>query len=258
MRSAALAVAALLALATGAGGAELSVGSGAVFNLGTGSLDLGCADLTVAGTLVAGTVGFDQARDVTIDATGVIMGDSATLEVAGNWANAGTFDAGASTLQLVDGCGLTSAVISGDTSFANLAMTTTTGKLYRFTAGSTQAVTSSLALLGAAGNLLTIRSTVDGSEAFLNLQGTGSGNFVDVQDNDTTAGNPVILGPNSVIGPNTPGWLSGMVLPALGVLGLALLAFAVLGSGRRVFRRSDEGEEFRVRSRAGSSFKMSG
>ena len=102
-------------------------------------------------------------------------------------------------------------------------------------------MTSSLALLGAAGNLLTIRSTVDGSEAFLNVGGTGSANFVDVQDNDTTAVNPVILGPNSVIGPNTPGWLSGMVLPALGVLGLALLAFAVLGSGRRVLatRRSN-------------------
>jgi len=191
--------------------------------------------------MAAGTVGFDQARDVTIDPTGLVNGNSATLQVAGDWDNAGTFNAGTSTVQLVDGCGLASAVVAGDTTFANLEMTTTSGFLYSFTSGSTQTLTSSLTLLGAEGNLLTIRSTLDGSEAFLNVQGSSSADFVDVQDNDATAGNPITLGPNSVIGPNTPGWLSGRVLPALGVLGLALLAFAVLGSGRRVLatRRSN-------------------
>ena len=45
----------------------MTVGSGSSLDLGTGSLDLGCAALTVGGTLSAGTVGFDAARDVTID-----------------------------------------------------------------------------------------------------------------------------------------------------------------------------------------------
>ena len=69
MRRAALAtvVAAVLVFATGASAAQLTVGSGASVDLGTGSLDLGCADLTVGGTLSAGTSGFTQARDVTID-----------------------------------------------------------------------------------------------------------------------------------------------------------------------------------------------
>jgi hypothetical protein len=233
MRRATLAAAALLVAATGASAAQLTVGSGASIDLGTGSLDLGCADLTVGGTLSAGTAGFAQARDVTIDPSGLVNGNSATLEVAGDWDNAGTFNAGTSTVQLVDGCGLASAVIAGDTTFANLEMTTASGFLYSFVSGSTQTVTSSLTLLGDTGNLLTIRSTLAGSEAFLNVQGSGSGDFVDVQDNDATAGNAITLGPNSVKGSNTPGWLAAALVPVFGALGLALLALSLLWSGLR-------------------------
>ena len=113
-------------------------------------------------------------------------------------------------------------------------MTTTSGFLYSFTSGSTQTVTGALALQGAAANLLTIRSTLDGSEAFLNVQGSSSADFVDVQDNDATGGNAITLGPNSVKGSNTPGWLATALVPALGALGLALLALSLLWSGRRV------------------------
>ncbi len=231
---AALAALSALGLAAPAPAAHVTVGSGSSIDLGTGSLDLGCADLTVAGTLSAGTAGFAQARDVTIDPTGLVNGNSATLEVAGDWDNAGTFNAGTSTVQMVDGCGLASAVIAGDTTFANLDMTTTSGFLYSFTSGSTQTVTGALALQGAAANRLTIRSTLDGSEAFLSVQGSSSTDFVDVQDNDATGGNAVTLGPDSVKGSNTPGWvLAAALVPALGALGLALLGLSVLWSGRR-------------------------
>ncbi len=145
----------------------------------------------------------------------------------------GTFNAGTSTVALVDGCGLASAVVAGDTTFANLEMTTTSGFLYSFTSGSTQTVNTSLTLLGAAGNLLTLRSTVDGSEAFLDLQGSDSADFVDVQDNDATAGNPVNLGPNSVKGTNTSGWFGGVAVPVLGALGLFALALSLVWGGRR-------------------------
>ncbi len=88
MRRAALAATtALLAITTGASAGQLTVGSGASLDLGTGSLDLGCANLTVGGTLSAGTAGFAQARDVTIDPTGLVNGNSATLQVAGDWDN---------------------------------------------------------------------------------------------------------------------------------------------------------------------------
>ncbi len=82
--------------ASAASGAQLDVGTGSSVDLGTGQLDLGCSDLTVTGTLSAGTAGFAQARDVTIDPTGLVNGNSATLEVAGDWDNAGTFNAGTS------------------------------------------------------------------------------------------------------------------------------------------------------------------
>ncbi len=233
---AALAAAAVLSLAAAASAGVVSVGSGAALDLGTGSLDLGCADLTVGGTLSAGTAGFAQARDVTIDPTGLVNGDSATLQVAGDWDNAGTFNAGTSTVQMVDGCGLLSAVVAGDTTFANLDMTTTSGFLYSFASGSTQTVTGALALQGAAANRLTIRSTLGGSEAFLNVQGSSSADFVDVQDNDATAGSPISLGPNSVKGSNSPAWNFALVIPALGILGLTLLAALLLGAGRRALQ----------------------
>ena len=116
-------------------------------------------------------------------------------------------------------------------------MTTTSGFLYSFVSGSTQTVTGALSLEGAAANRLTIRSTLDGSEAFLNVQGSSSADFVDVQDNDATAGNPVTLGANSLKGSNTPGWLTGVLVPALGALGLAALGASLYLTGRRTLRR---------------------
>ena len=98
-------------------------------------------------------------------------------------------------------------------------------------------VTNSLNLLGAVGNLLAIKSTVGGSAAFLDLQGTSSADFVFVEDNDATAGNPIPLGPNSMTGSNTPGWLMVALVPALGALGLALLVLSLLSSGPRVMAR---------------------
>jgi hypothetical protein len=233
MRCTLLAVGAVLAFATGASAQQVTVGSGSSVDLGTGSLDMGCANLTVTGTMAAGTSGFTQARNVTIGPSGLLNGNSAVLEVAGDWDNTGTFNAGTSTVQMVDGCGLSSAVITGDTTFANLEMTTASGKFYGFTSGSTQTVTSSLSLLGAAGNLLTLRSTVGGSAAFLDVQGTGGGDFVDVQDIDATAGNLITLGPNSMKGSNTPGWLAAALVPVFGAPGLALLALSLLWSGLR-------------------------
>ena len=211
---------------------QLIVGTGASFDLGTGSLALGCADLVVAGTMSAGTTGLTQVRDVTIDPAGTLNGNAATLEVAGNWANTGSFNAGTSTVQMVDGCGLSSAVISGDTSFRNLEITTTTAFLYEFTAGSTQTVLGLLTLAGASGNLLMIGSTTGGNAAFLNLLGSSSADFVDVEDNDATGGKLINLTASSVKGANTPGWLPPN-LPAFGVLGLGLLALSLFWGGRR-------------------------
>ena len=209
MRRAALATAMMLALTAPVSAAELNVGAGSAFALGTNRLALGCSDLRVGGTLTAGTVGFVGGRDVMIDPSGVLNGNSATLQLAGDWDNAGTFSAGTSTVQMVDGCSLLSSVISGNTSFATLQMTTSTGFQRSLTAGSTQSASVSLQLLGVSGNRLKIRSTLAGSAAFLNVSGSSSASFVDVQDNDSRPGNDVMLALDSVKNTNTPGWTIG-------------------------------------------------
>ena len=79
----------LVGFAASAQAGRIIVGSGSSFDLGTGSLDLGCGDLIVAGTLSAATTGIEGARDVTIAQGGVVNGDSASIDIAGDWSNFG-------------------------------------------------------------------------------------------------------------------------------------------------------------------------
>jgi hypothetical protein len=231
-----LGAAGLLLATSGAEAGQLTVGTGAVVNLGTGMLDIGPGDLDVAGTLSAGSGGVD-AWDVTIQLGGVLNGDAALLQVCGDWSNAGTFNPGTSTVAFVDGC-QSIATVSGDTTFADLDLSTTIGRQIEFVSGSTQTVTGSLFLLGAAENLLVLRSTVDGSEAFLDLDQAATGSFVDVKDIHAID-QPVALDPNSVIAGNTNGWSFAPLVPALSVLGLgALGAILYLTGGWTLSRRT--------------------
>ncbi len=199
---AAVAVSWLAAAIAGAG--QLSVGSGSAFNLGSGTLNLGCASLLVAGTFDAASGSVEQALDVTITSGGTLDGGSGTLDLAGSWdnSNGGTFNAGTSSVNFVDGCGVSLATLSGGTSFSTLTLTTATGKTYQLEAGSTQTIGVALSLSGTAGNLLTLRSTSPGSAATLDVQGSGTGDFLDVADLHVTP-NPIVFGPNSTVGSNT-------------------------------------------------------
>lgn len=229
--------------AVSASAGNVTVGAGSALDLGTGSLALGCADLEVSGSFSAGSVGVTAGRDITIHPTGTLNGDSALLSLTGNWNNAGTFNAGTSTVQMADGCALSSGVVSGDNSFANLSISTTTARQVSFTAGSTQAITGGLTLLGSAGNRLKVRSTVNGNAAFFNASGTSIVSFVDVQDNDSQGGNAIPVPPNSLKGPNTPGWLDDIAAPLLAPLGLALLALLLLVSGQRWLPRTSREDD---------------
>jgi hypothetical protein len=222
----------LLALVAAPGAAEVMVDTGASIEVGSAQVDFGCNDLVVAGSFSAGNESVAGARDVAIEPSGVLNGDSATIEVAGDWANAGSFVAGTSTVELRDGCGLASAVIDGDTTFATLDLATATGKQYVFTAGSTQTISQTLALAGEAGNLLTLRSSAPGNAAFLDVQGSAGGDYVDVQDTQAV-GTPVTVGSNSVIGTNSAGFAFGPAVPALSLAGGVALALAIAGAVRR-------------------------
>jgi hypothetical protein len=236
MKRTLLAVAAFLPLFAGAARAPagtFEVGSGATLDLSTGSLALGCADLDVIGTLTAGTVGFTGGRDVTITPTGVVNGNSATLELSGDWDNTGSFAAGTSTVRIVDGCGLLSGVVNGNSSFHNLELASASGKQVSFAAGATQTVLGLFEVSGVSGYLLKIRSTVDGIVAFLNALGTSTTTFVDVKDNDALAGNDIGVLANSVKGPNTPGWVLIEAIPLLPQLAAVALTLGLLVFARR-------------------------
>lgn len=186
--------------------ASFTVGAGSSFSLGSATFDLGCGSLVVAGTFGVGSGTVEQALDVIIASGGTLNGETGTLNLTGHWDNGagGSFNAGTGTVQFGDGCGISPGMVTGSTTFSTLTFTTATGKGYQFEAGSTQTIGVSLTWLGAAGNRLVLLSTSTGSEAILNLQGTATVDFVDLQDIHAIP-NPFTLGPNSVVGTNTAG-----------------------------------------------------
>jgi hypothetical protein len=163
--------------------ARIVIDAPSKIDLGGGLIMLDCGDMVVDGELSLGTATVSGARHVTT--TGTLNGDSGTIQMAGNWSNSGTVDPGSSAVEVSDGCALGISNFSGDTSFHDLSITTTGGKQLNLTANSAQKMANSLTLTGAAGNLLTIRSTSFGTPAFLELDGGGTQliSYVDVQDN---------------------------------------------------------------------------
>jgi len=228
----AIVAAVFLGLTLSPAGAQLTVGAGATVNLGTGTLDLGCQSLSAAGIFGVGGGTLNQALDVTIPVGGTLNGETGTLNVGGDWDNSGTFNAGSGTVNFVDDCSQTLATISGDSTFSTLNLNTTSGKTYELASGSTQTVSGSISLTGDSTlNRLVLRSTTGSSEASFNVTGSQNIAFVDVTDNHAT-GDTMTAGPGSVDGGNTDGWFIGTVVPALPWVGLAVLAFVMVWSGR--------------------------
>lgn len=167
--------------------AGLTIGSGASVNINDGSLKIS-DDITINETMTVGT---------------------GSVSLGGSWANNGTFTAGTGTVNFIDGT--SPASISGTNTFYNLKAATTAGKQINFEATKTQTVANSLTLQGASGNLLTLRSTVNGQQAVINLQngGTQSISYVDVKDH-SASGQYLAPGPpssfNSVDSGNNNRW----------------------------------------------------
>ena len=171
-----------LLLAAAAAHADYVVPPGATIGLGGGSMDLGCTDVIVDGAfdLQGGTL--TNVRHVQIGATGSLTLGSGSVSLAGNWSNGGTLNAGTGTVGIVDNAACAaSSVVSGNSSFYALSITSTTGKLVQFAAGSTQTVQSALTLTGAAGTPLRIESTTPGSvSADINLLTGGTQNLANL------------------------------------------------------------------------------
>jgi hypothetical protein len=105
-----------------------------------------------------------------------------------------------------------------------------------------------LQLAGVSGDRLEIRSTLDGSAAFLDLEGGQSTAFLDVKDLHAV-GFRIAFGQGSIDSGNTDGW----VIASVPVLPLASLG-ALLGIGAR---RLGSGQDPSGTSTGGESSRRS-
>lgn len=176
--------AALFAILTGPAFA-LVVPSGGSFDVpAAGSVNLACTVLDDQGTFNLNSGQLDQASAVNIGPTGVLNGGSGILNVSGDWTNAGTFNAGTGSVVFQDGCSASPTTLSGDTTFYNLTLSSTSGRTFVLPAGSHITVLGSLTLQGAPGNPIQINSS-GGPTAIVNLGpgATVSSNFANVAAN---------------------------------------------------------------------------
>ena len=116
-----------------------------------------------------------------------IDGDTATINVMGNWTNSDTFIADSTTV-ILDG---SSQTISGSTTFYDLVKDVVSSDTLTITNGSTQTVSGSLTLAGRSGNILNLRSALPGTQWNLNVSGSSAVTYVDVDDSNASSGNTI-------------------------------------------------------------------
>jgi hypothetical protein len=102
-------------------------------------------------------------RDLTISTAGLLQGETSTLSLSGDWTRSGAFVPGTGRVTFQDGCARFSSAINSDNTFADLYLTTTTGRTFQFEAGRTQTIARHLSLSGSPGDPLRLRSSVGGA-----------------------------------------------------------------------------------------------
>jgi hypothetical protein len=211
--------------------ADITVPTGGTMALNGATVDLGCSDVTVAGSLSLGGGTLANVRNLAILSGGALSTGAGQITLSGNWTNAGSFSADTGQVNFVDvpACAA-SSTLAGSTSFFDLSMISTVGKLYLFEVGSTQRVARSLTMTGTLANPTRINSTVPGQLAFINLQGGQNLSGLAVRDMGATgvwlAAHQSNLDANAVVSR----WFgAGEVIPTLGHAGLLALILLVLG-----------------------------
>jgi hypothetical protein len=165
--------------------ADFTVPAGAVISLDGASLDLGCTDLDVAGTLPLGSGVVLNGRNVTVDTNGVLDGGTGDIQLGGDWSDNGDFIASDGTVHFHDVCTPPSgkATISGNSAFANppgsssfknARFVSSIGKNYVFAVGSVQSISGVLQITGTAANPIQFRSASAGQVAFIDLAASGT------------------------------------------------------------------------------------
>jgi hypothetical protein len=243
--------AALLCAPAFAGAAGLSVPAGAHVSLNGGSAALAGQDLRIDGALALGSgslFGLDALR--TGAGAQADLG-SGLVELSGDWENRGTLVAGTSQVRLLDG--QADSAILGSTTFASLALVSSSGKRYHFESGLTQTVSGQLTVQGASGLPIQVDVTQPGSTAFLDLLPSGTQAIAHVGVSDVHAsGQPLAPTLSNEGGRgNDQGWFGngggpgpGAAVPAPTLSPAALFLFALaIGLAALRARRRVSGDD---------------
>ncbi len=123
-------------------------------------------------------------EDSTLDVSTSSCSGSCDIEVAGDVTNYGTFMARTGNVTFNG----TDQTLTGSTTFYNFIKNATASSTLRFEAGSLQTITNLLTLRGAISTFLSLRSTVPGSQWFIDAPGIASRSIdrVLVQDSNNT------------------------------------------------------------------------
>jgi len=239
---------ALLTLAVRNAAAAIIVGAGSSVNFADSNVDLGCSDLSIAGSATASSANLASISNFDLDG-GSFVPAASQISLGGNFANAGNFLPGSSRVAIVDACGNATSQMSGATDFYDFVVTTTSGKQILFPVAAAQSVEHSLTLQGVADHLLNIGSSSAGQQGVLALaKGAAQTiSYVNARDNHASIAH-IAPGPpvqfNSVDGGNLLNWFldaaSGGALapaPALGSGRWVLAAAVLLAAARNLFQR---------------------
>ncbi|MDX6443283.1 MAG: hypothetical protein QOH71_357 [Blastocatellia bacterium] len=178
----------------------------------SGSLNASGSTLTVTGLTEVKAGAFTSAtqyHDVQID-NGATLALSGPIFVNGNWTmiSGGMFTPGTNAVTFN---GPTLQTISGNTSFYDLTKTVSAVQQFNFAAGSLTTVTHALTLNGAAGQLLSLRSTSSPTQWKLHAPATQSVDYVDVKDGDASGASQIVP-THSVDSGNNLNWLFGKTI----------------------------------------------
>lgn len=211
--------------------ATIEIGSGSTVDFGSAIVENPSHSLINSGTAnftdsVTTLLNFSNTNNATATA------NNANISIISDWSNDGSFAAGSSSVNFIDG-GPNQSKISGETRFNILTVVSNAGKILELQAQRQQVVMQHLQLTGVGGNLLTIISDTPGTQAMLALSlpnnATQLIDYVDVTDNYGTSqiiapGSPESY--NSVQGSNVRGWFGtplAFPIPSLNLMSLLII-----------------------------------
>ena len=166
--------------------AAITVGAGSSMQFADSTVDLGCSDLTIAGT-ASGTAAVISSI-TNLNLSGSFAPGASQISLGDNFADAGSFTPGTGRVAIVDACGNGTSQVSGATSFYDLAVISALGKQLVLPVGIAQTVAHALTLQGTTGNLLQVSSSATGQRALLALGAgtTQSIAYVNARDNNAS------------------------------------------------------------------------